>query len=343
MVISQKMSENEMGYRGSKSEFLNPQPYEISVKEQRVDGSCFGFSPKLRCTLTGGESCYQIKTPSKQLNYRSFSTLNSITETELNPLLPLPGYEQRWFITGFSDAEGCFTIKVQPNAKLKTKWRVRPVFSITLHLKDLSLLKTIQNTLGVGKINKCGKKAVIYAVDSIKEIPVIISHFDKYPLITHKLSDYLIFKQCFEIVKQGEHLTERGLLEIISLKSSLNLGLPDNLKNAFPNITSKDRPEYFFKGIPDPFWVSGFISGDGSFQIVLRNSNNQVFARLGIHLHVRELEVLKGLATYFKLYNIESSTPSSASAAIAQRDRGKVREHAKKITILLHLFLFLFD
>jgi hypothetical protein len=25
-VISQKMSENEMGYRGSKSEFLNPQP-----------------------------------------------------------------------------------------------------------------------------------------------------------------------------------------------------------------------------------------------------------------------------------------------------------------------------
>jgi hypothetical protein len=35
------MSENEMGYRGSKSEFLNPQPIEISVKEQRVDGSWF--------------------------------------------------------------------------------------------------------------------------------------------------------------------------------------------------------------------------------------------------------------------------------------------------------------
>ena len=164
MVISKKMSENEMGYRGSKSEILNPQPKEISVKEQRVDGSCFGLSPKLRCTLTGGESCYQIKIPSKQLNYRSFSTLNSITETELNP----------WFLTGFSDAEGCFTIKVQPNAKLKTNWRVRPVFSITLHLKDLSLLNAIQNTLGVGKINKCGKKAVIYAVDSIKEIPPLL-------------------------------------------------------------------------------------------------------------------------------------------------------------------------
>jgi hypothetical protein len=322
MVITQKMIEKEMGYRGSKSEFLNPQPFEISVKEQRVDGSCCKKSKlmQLRCTLTGGESRYQIKIPSKQINNRSFSTLN------LQPLL------NQWFITGFSDAEGCFTIKIQPNAKLKTKWRVRPVFSITLHLKDLSLLKAIQNTLGVGKINKCGKKAVIYAVDSVKEIPVILNHFDKYPLITHKLSDYLIFKQCFEIIKQGEHLTERGLLEIISLKSSLNLGLPDYLKNAFPNIMAKDRPEYFFKGIPDPFWVSGFISGDGSFQIVLRNSNNQVFARLGIHLHVREIEVLKGLATYFKLYNMEPSFPTLWPEAEAKLAKAKVTEPAKKIS-----------
>jgi LAGLIDADG endonuclease len=97
----------------------------------------------------------------------------------------------------------------------------------------------------------------------------------------------------------------------------------------------KDRPEYFFKGIPDPFWVSGFISGDGSFQIVIRNSNNQVFARLGIHLHVREIEVLKGLATYFKLYNIDSSYagPSSAPEAPRVRDRSVVKEQAKKITI----------
>jgi hypothetical protein len=85
MVISQKRIEKEMGYRGSKSVFLNPQPKEISVKEQRVDGSCFGHKPKLRCTLTGFERNYQIKILSKQLNYRSFSTLNSITETELNP------------------------------------------------------------------------------------------------------------------------------------------------------------------------------------------------------------------------------------------------------------------
>jgi hypothetical protein len=77
MVISHKMKETEMGYRGSKSEFHNPQPFEISVKEQRVDGSYFGSIPILRCTLTGGESRYHIKIPSKQLNQRTFSTLKN--------------------------------------------------------------------------------------------------------------------------------------------------------------------------------------------------------------------------------------------------------------------------
>jgi hypothetical protein len=69
------MSENEMDYRGSKSEFLNPQPKEITVKEQRVDGSCFGLSPKLRCTLMDGASYYQVNNLSKRLNNKQYSTL----------------------------------------------------------------------------------------------------------------------------------------------------------------------------------------------------------------------------------------------------------------------------
>ena len=80
------MNESEMGYRGSKSSAI------ALVKEQRVDGSCFGISPKLRCTLMGGESRYQIKIPSNQINTKNFSTFNS--SLPINP----------WFITGLIDA-----------------------------------------------------------------------------------------------------------------------------------------------------------------------------------------------------------------------------------------------
>ena len=60
-VTSHKMNENEMGYRGSKSEFLKE-----SVKEQRVDGSWCNFFLKkkkshLRCTLMGFERNYQVR------------------------------------------------------------------------------------------------------------------------------------------------------------------------------------------------------------------------------------------------------------------------------------------
>jgi hypothetical protein len=75
------------------------------------------------------------------------------------------------------------------------------------------------------------------------------------------------------MIKNGEHLTEDGLLKIIGLKSNLNLGLPDNIIKAFSNkIVTKTKPDYLFKGIPDPFWVSGFTSGDGSFNLKISSS-----------------------------------------------------------------------
>jgi hypothetical protein len=75
MVTSHRMNENEMGNRGSKSD-LNTSNKSKSVKEKRVDGSCFGYNPKLRFTLVGGESRYRIRIPSKQLNVKKLSTFN---------------------------------------------------------------------------------------------------------------------------------------------------------------------------------------------------------------------------------------------------------------------------
>lgn len=67
MVISQKMSENEMEYRGSKSDWRFQ-----SVKEQRVDGSWLLKNiaepiRSLRCTLMGFERNYPVKIPTNQL------------------------------------------------------------------------------------------------------------------------------------------------------------------------------------------------------------------------------------------------------------------------------------
>jgi len=45
--------------------------------------------------------------------------------------------------------------------------------------------------------------------------------------------DYDLFKECFNIIKLKKHLTEEGLIQIILIKSALNKGLSDKLKEQF--------------------------------------------------------------------------------------------------------------
>ena len=78
-------------------------------------------------------------------------------------------------------------------------------------------------------------------VQSLKGLKVIVNHFEKYPLLIKKLEDFKLFSQIVTLVNQKEHLTISGLHKIISLKASMNLGLPESLKTAFPDITPAVR------------------------------------------------------------------------------------------------------
>ncbi len=332
-VISQWVAENKMGYRGSKSD---NSVITVSVKEQRVDDGYFGYRiyPGLRYTLMAFEKRYRIKILSNQLNKLSFSTLNfnhvrgyCNTGFAANKLLEtsIPSTTEiskncnsvklnPWFITGFSDAESSFAISIYQSDKSKTKWRVAPVFIINLHIKDIAILEAIKISLGVGKIRTNGVNKTQYIVESFRDLQVIIDlpfGLEKYPLISAKICDYTLFKECFEIIKHKQHLTESGLLKLVSLKASLNWGLSDNLKRAFPNIIPIERPQYIFKDISNLFWISGFISGEGSFQIITRSKDTsatsyarendfRTFLRFAVNLHIREEEVIKALALNFK-------------------------------------------
>jgi hypothetical protein len=284
------MMETEMGYRGSKSEFVLQTD---SVKEQRVDGSwCIAKNKMhLRCTLMGFERNYPVKIPSNHLNNRSFSILTS--QVKLNP----------WFISGFTDAEGSFIISICKSENSKLKWRIIPNFTIHIHIKDIELLNRIRYTLGVGKVRKNSSTTAVFRVDNLQELQVIVDHFDRYPLISAKVSDYLIFKQCYEIIKLKQHLTQEGLEKIVALKWNLNKGLSAVLMESFPNIVPVSRPEYIFLGIPDPFWIAGFVSGDSTFCVSLEKSHKKIGHRVrlifGTCLHIRDKALLVGIANYF--------------------------------------------
>jgi hypothetical protein len=77
--------------------------------------------------------------------------------------------------------------------------------------------------LGVGKINKQEENMFRWLrVSSRSDLKVILNHFDKYPMITQKQVDYLLFKQAYELMERKEHLTKQGLYKLVTIKASIN-------------------------------------------------------------------------------------------------------------------------
>jgi len=162
---------------------------------------------------------------------------------------------------------------------------------------------------GIGKIRTEGKLSVSYTVTSIKDLSVIIEHYDKYPLITQKRADYLLFKKAFEIVKRKEHLTLEGVNSLVKIKASINNGLTEKLKNNFANAIPVFRPLVQFSGIPDPHWVAGFSTGEGCFSVVIcksKSSKLKYSIQLNYYLNQNKRDhlLLSELVNYFSCGNI---------------------------------------
>jgi len=76
-----------------------------------------------------------------------------------------------WFITGFTDGEGCFSISIIRKKTCKLGWEIKLSFNFSLHKKDKALLENIQTYFGVGNINtKHGPQSIQYSVQSIKDL-----------------------------------------------------------------------------------------------------------------------------------------------------------------------------
>lgn len=93
----------------------------------------------------------------------------------------------------------------------------------------------------------------MYRVSSLKNLRVITNHFDIYPLITQKHSDYLLFKQSINLIDKKLHLTEIGLLKLVGIKSVLNWGLSEKFKETFPNMIAVVRPKVNISEIKDVY------------------------------------------------------------------------------------------
>lgn len=142
-----------------------------------------------------------------------------------------------------------------------------------------------------------------YKASSLEDLRVIIAHFDRYKLLTQKRADFELFKRIVDLMDRKEHLTIEGLEKIVAIKASMNKGLSDTLTAAFPNIKPVPRPLVLPTEIKDSNWLTGFVSGEGCFSVVISKSSlNKIGAhsklRFSIAQHSRDASLLKSLEKY---------------------------------------------
>lgn len=239
-----------------------------------------------------------------------------------------------WFITGFTDAEGCFNVGLQKNPN--GKFYVRPLFRIKVHSRDSLLLMRIKNYFGgIGNIYTNSKDSN-YTVRSLDEILKILLHFDNYPLITKKKSDYILFKQIIQKIVEGEHLSAKGLQEIVNIRSSINLGLSDSLKTIFPNTVPVVRPEIANITIPHPEWMAGFVTGvakgGGCFLVHMskygKGKLDGVSLSFKVSQHLRDELLLRSFIAFFGcgLFNYHSGKSKNGSGVFIVRKFADISE-----------------
>lgn len=225
---------------------------------------------------------------STQDTYSKFSYASS---NHLNP----------YYVTGFTDGVGCFSVSVSADPKYNTGYRVKAAFHSGLHIRDLALLNQIQLFFGLGNITILGAESVQFRVYGLEDLKVIINHFDKYPLVTNKQSDYLLFKKAVYFMEQGIHLTIEGLNKILSIKAVLNKQeTPDILNLALFDIEPISRPEIKNREIKSLHWLAGFTDAEGCFFVALKKSpeskiGETVWLRFILTQDNRDEDLLKSL------------------------------------------------
>lgn len=134
-----------------------------------------------------------------------------------------------WYIVGFTDGEGCFSISIFKNATTKLGYQVFPEFVLTQGAKSVSLLEEIQSHFGCGRIyenrrtDNHRENLHRYCVRSLKDIQEkIIPFFENYQLKTNKRFDFQTFCLGVDMIDRREHLNLDGLDRLRSLASTMN-------------------------------------------------------------------------------------------------------------------------
>jgi hypothetical protein len=140
------------------------------------------------------------------------------------------------WLSGFTDAEGCFNVSITCNARYALGHVIKMRY--ILDQKDSSILLIIRNLFGFGKVTlRSGTDGVYrYTATGFKSLNHVISYFKLFPLFTKKAGSLEKWSTIHNMVSNKSHLTEQGLTQARILQKQINIdnGMTKKTGSAHP-------------------------------------------------------------------------------------------------------------
>jgi hypothetical protein len=179
------------------------------------------------------------------------------------------------WLSGFTDAEGSFYIVISKSCAFR--------FQINLHKDDIAVLYFIHKTLGFGEVRSY-KDYSSFTVTRLKDIAQLLNIFAQYPLQGSKWLNYRDFSKAFELYINSDR-DPNILKEILKIKKGMN-----RLRSDFTRPKDKEIKI-------TPYWLLGFIEGEGCFSINKRNNFRLDFS---ISQSSTNLELMQNIKIYLE-------------------------------------------
>jgi LAGLIDADG endonuclease len=140
------------------------------------------------------------------------------------------------WLSGFTDAEGCFNVSITVNTKYLLDHVIKMRY--ILDQKDSFILNNVQNLFGFGKVTlRSETKGVYrYTATGFKSMNNVISYFKVFPLLTKKALSFDKWLMIHNIVSNKLHLSEEGLAKVRALQKQININ------NSMTNKTGSAHP-----------------------------------------------------------------------------------------------------
>jgi len=120
-----------------------------------------------------------------------------------------------YWLSGFTQADGCFHISLAKSKTHKTGFSVRLDYSIKQN-DDLPL-KLLYSKVKMGNISQYSSGIWCYKSSGFKTSALLIDYFDRFHLFGGKYVDYLKFRKVYIMITEGKHLENKGILKIKSI------------------------------------------------------------------------------------------------------------------------------